>query len=177
MHDYERFTSDSHLPRNGVSPGTCVPNASHWERGERGERAENPLHTMSRVELTTVADTFCLRSNDTAAAPLLVIHPDFSAPSSGWQSRTEAVTILKPNGQEFETTAQLNLSHFNIRDPEVPLDRRWRVTVSLPNRTREDVPVGSKILVSPETRDAIFQTNGASSGTAVGNEWDEGISP
>jgi len=116
---------------------------------------------MSRVELTMVEDAFCLRSNNTDTAPILVIHPDFSVPPSGWRSRTESVTILKPNGEEFETIAELNLSHFNIRDSNSPLDRRWRVTVSLPNRTGEDVPIGSKILVSPEIRDAILRPRGS----------------
>jgi hypothetical protein len=77
-------------------------------------------------------------------------------PPGGWKERTETVTVLTPDGREFEAAAQISLSHCNIRDPEVSIDRRWRVTVSFQGLTTDDVPDGSKIFVSHETRDALL---------------------
>jgi hypothetical protein len=51
------------------------------------------------------------------------------------------------------------MTHLNIRDPDVPIEERWRVTMWLTDRSAEDVPVGSKILVSREVRDAILPEN------------------
>ena len=109
---------------------------------------------MSRVELLTVADSFQLVGRG------VVVVPDFSVPD-GWKNRTESVMVAKPDGQEYEATAEFSVSHFNIRDPHVPIDRRWRVVVVLPDRTKDELPVGSRILVSPEIRDAILPHNAA----------------
>lgn len=67
----------------------------------------------------------------------------------------------KPDGQQYEAMAQFSMSHFNIRDPHVPIARRWRVVVVLPDRTKDELPVGSRILVSSEVRDAILLHNAA----------------
>jgi hypothetical protein len=37
-----------------------------------------------------------------------------------------------------------------IPDPKVSIDRRWRVTILFPEKTGQEVPVGSKIFVSHE---------------------------
>jgi hypothetical protein len=111
---------------------------------------------MNRVELFTVADTFWLGGNDFS---LLILHPDFSVPQQGWSQRTEPVLVVKPDGQRIEATAQFNMTHFNISDPGVSIDRRWRLKVSLTDRKKEEIPIGSKILVSKEVRDAILPRN------------------
>jgi hypothetical protein len=80
----------------------------------------------------------------------LVVIPDFSIPRCHWKPSEETVTIRRPDGSEFEAVAQFNQSHFNIPDPTVPIDRRWRVTVCILNPAKEDVPIGSRLLVRNE---------------------------
>ncbi|MCP5542117.1 MAG: hypothetical protein H7A53_11445 [Akkermansiaceae bacterium] len=75
----------------------------------------------------------------------LVLSPDFSVPGRNWKSRTETVILEIPDGIRFEARAIFQLSHFNIRDPDVSIDRRWRVTVCLPDLKAEEVPVGTRL--------------------------------
>lgn len=58
------------------------------------------------------------------------------------------MTVIKPDYTEFSALAHLELSHFNIKDPSVSMDRRWRVTVVLPDRGKKEIPIGSTIWVS-----------------------------
>ncbi len=115
---------------------------------------------MERVELFTIKDTFWLSGN---GVQMLILAPDFSVPKGweqrGWNERRESIIIVRPDGQEIEATAQINMTHYNIRDPKAPLDKRWRITISLMDRTKDEVPVGSKILVSQQVRDALFPPN------------------
>ena len=108
---------------------------------------------MERCELLVVEDTFWIDRN---AVGMLIIQPNFSVPKRGWQGCTETVVVRRPDGQEFEATAQLELTHFNIRDPQVSLDQRWKVTMWLTNTTKDGVPIGSKVLVSQQLRDALL---------------------
>ena len=102
------------------------------------------------VELLTVSDRFQIGGAG------IVLRPDFSAPNGRWSARAETVRIVTPDGREFETQAQFNLSHFRIADPTVSIDERWRVTIMLPDKLSEDVPVGSKLFVSLEIRDELL---------------------
>jgi hypothetical protein len=113
---------------------------------------------MERVALITVETTFCLRSETYPERCILIVHPDLSVPPTGWKERSETVTVVTPDGREFEATAQISLSHFNIRDPAASIDRRWRVTISFKDITSDNVPDGSQILVSRETREALLPT-------------------
>ena len=80
----------------------------------------------------------------------LVVVPDFSVPDGKWSDQTHMVTIEPPSGERFDTEAVFGLSHFNIRDPEVSIDRRWRVTVRMPEMLKEQIPIGSKVFTSAE---------------------------
>lgn len=104
---------------------------------------------MRNVELLIVEDCFSIRERG------IVLIPDFPVPD-GWQDRIETVTVVKPGGERYETSARLDLTHFNIADPEVPFGRRWRVVVILPDRAQADVPTGSAILGSPDLRTALL---------------------
>jgi hypothetical protein len=53
---------------------------------------------------------------------------------------------VKPNGEQFEADANFQVAHFNIRDPPVRLDRRWRVVNSFPSLAKDDLPAESRIL-------------------------------
>ena len=105
--------------------------------------------TMDQIELLTVEDSFEISGRG------VVLIPDFSVPS-GWKDRVDSVILGMPDGQQIETNARFNLSHFNLSDREAPLDKRWRVVVLLPDWKKGKLPVGSKLLVSAEIRHAIF---------------------
>jgi hypothetical protein len=111
---------------------------------------------MERVALITVETTSCLRSDIHPERCVLIVHPDLPVPPAGWKERSETVTVVTPDGHEFDSTAQISLSHFNITDPAASIDQRWRVTISFVGMTSDRVPNGSKILVSRETRDALL---------------------
>ena len=122
--------------------------------GNRSKQlASEKADQVERVALMTVESTF---SVDHAERRRLIIHPDLSVPPAGWKERSETVTILTPEEREFEAAATFCLSHINIKDPDVPIDQRWRVIVCLQGVTSDSVPVGSKIFVSRETRDALL---------------------
>ena len=81
----------------------------------------------------------------------LVLAPDFSVPSKGtWKNFTTNIEVETEEGERKKFEANYWLSHFNIRDPSVPMDKRWRVVLNLPKAKKEDVPIGSKIFVSEE---------------------------
>ena len=107
---------------------------------------------MSRVELLTVQDCFLIEGRG------VVVIPDFCVPH-GWKDRTETVTVTRPDGQKYEAMAQFSMSHFHLLDPKPSIDKRWRVVVLLLNGKKEELPAGSKISVSQETRDAILAHN------------------
>lgn len=115
---------------------------------------------MPVVELLTVTDTFWINQNGTQ---MLILHPNFSVPDGwsqqGWSKRTESVVVARPDGQHIQATAQISMTHLNIPDPAVPIDERWRITVWLTDRTKDEVPVGSQVLVLQEVRDAILPRN------------------
>jgi hypothetical protein len=102
------------------------------------------------VELLTVEDCFEIASLG------VVLRPDLPVPNGRWKARSDTVTVVRPDGELFETTAEFKLMHFHISDPTVSIDRRWRVVLSLPRRTRGEVPLGTKVLVSQEMRDALY---------------------
>ena len=111
---------------------------------------------MKRVELLVVERTSCLGTGANGKPTILIIRPNFAVPSKGWKEREENVTIIRPDGKEFDATAQISLSHINFTDPNVPIEQRWRVNVWFKEKISEDVPIGSKILVSHETRDVLL---------------------
>jgi hypothetical protein len=99
---------------------------------------------MNLSELLTVEERFVIDRLG------IVVAPDFPIPRCSWNPSEETVTIRRPDGSELEAVAQFNHSHFNIPDPTVPIDRRWRVTVCILNTAKEDVPIGSRLLVRNE---------------------------
>jgi len=95
----------------------------------------------------------------------LLLAPDFSVPDGKWSGQTHSVTVELPDGIRFCTQAQFRLSHFNIRDPDVSIDRRWRVTVSLPEIQKDEVPIGSKVFAGAAIVAALQPKPGAQQGS------------
>ena len=108
---------------------------------------------MDRVELLTVTDTFQIANWG------LVVTPDFSVPNR-WKNLSETVSVVTPDGHEFEALAQFNMTHLNIRGSG-DVDKRWRIVVCLPEERKDDVPIGSKIFVAREVRDAVLRDDAA----------------
>jgi hypothetical protein len=104
---------------------------------------------MNTVELLTVEDCFEISGRGVVAIP------NFSVPH-GWKDRIDTVVVAKPDGRQYEAVARFVMSHFNLVDPKASVDKSWRVVVLLSDRMRQELPVGSKILVSPQVRDAIL---------------------
>ena len=100
------------------------------------------------AELLTVQEHFDITGRG------LVLLPDFDVPN-GWRNRSELVLVVTPDGTEHEFAARFELIHFNIRDPNVGVNRRWRVSVSLPSASKAAVPVGSKLLCESELKMAL----------------------
>jgi len=48
------------------------------------------------------------------------------------------------------------MTHFNISDPDVSIDKRWRVVVQFPDGKKDELPTGTKILVSEQVKNAII---------------------
>ena len=115
---------------------------------------------MPLVELLTVKDTSWFPARNTQ---VLVLRPDFPVPESWTRhsstERIEPIVIAKPDGQRIEATAHISMSHINISDPEVSIDERWRIKVWFTDRAEDDVPIGSRILVTEQLRDAILPAN------------------
>ena len=104
----------------------------------------NCMTTETNFELLlTVADRFQIDHIG------LVLAPNFSVPGGNWGDQTYAVIIETPEGDRFDAEAVFALSHLNIRDPEVTIDQRWRVTVRMPEILKDQVPIGSKVYAPP----------------------------
>jgi hypothetical protein len=116
---------------------------------------------MKQVHLLTVERTFHIER-----IGLLALYPDFSVPEGFPKRRVETVLVEPPDGARFEAEAQFNISHFNISDPQAPLDARWRVTVSLVSVTPAQAPVGSKLFASPELAGILRQERKAEPGAS-----------
>ena len=109
---------------------------------------------MERVELMQVEDTFMIESIG------LVLAPFFELPPEGkWENITDKVSIQAPDGREFLAEALFSVAHMNIKDPTVGASKRWPVLVSLRHTSKENVPVGSKVYVSQEIKNAITGRN------------------
>lgn len=109
---------------------------------------------MKQVELLTVEERFQLSGIG------LTLVPDFSV-RDGWKNIAEQVLVVAPDGKEITAQAQLNMMHFNFGNApaEGHRERTWRVVVSLLNIDNAAVPIGSRVLVSTATHDAVFGTD------------------
>lgn len=110
---------------------------------------------MDLVELLTVKDHFALSGRG------LVVIPDFPLPNGQWKGLSAQVVVVRPDGSELKVNAQIEPSHFNIRDPDVSAAKRWRVVVSLQGVTKDGVPIGSRLMVSRELRDRLLVVSAA----------------
>ena len=97
------------------------------------------------VPLLTVTNHFDITNRG------LVLMPDFAVPA-GWCDRREVVRIVRPDGKERDVEVLFNWTHFVIRDPLVPAEKRSRVVLLFSGLSKSDVPIGSVVLAS----EAIF---------------------
>lgn len=93
------------------------------------------------VELMRVEDVFDLTSMG------LVCAPHFPVPRTGhFRNFSADVTIIPPGGSPFVVMASFYLTHFNIRDVSVGVEKRWQIVPCLGKIAKNLVPVGSVIL-------------------------------
>lgn len=116
---------------------------------------------MEQVELLTVEHRFFISR---PGVQMLVLGPHFRMPKGwserGWGQRQEQVTVIRPDGSSLPATAQINVTHLNIRGPDVPIEARWPITVWLTDRTEDEIPEGSKIMVVARLREIVMQVVG-----------------
>jgi len=106
---------------------------------------------MNQSELMTVDAVFLIDRLG------LIVATDFSVPNNDWKPSKENITIERPDGTKVNAVAQFNHSHFNIPDPSVPMDRRWRVTICILNFDKDNVPIGSKLFVRTELANQLLE--------------------
>jgi hypothetical protein len=104
--------------------------------------------SAGRVELMQVEDYFALKHFG------LTLVPDFPSHDK-WNNFDTRVLVITPNGEQKEFQAKFQRWHFNIPNPVVDIRRRWRIVVSLPYASREDVPIGSKVWVTRDIKQAL----------------------
>lgn len=86
----------------------------------------------------------------------LTVAPDFSVPEIGkWNDFETEARIVCPEGEESIQKAHVGTWHFNIRDPEVSIDKRWRVVLSFPDSDKKQIPIGSVVFVSEDAFSSI----------------------
>lgn len=101
------------------------------------------------VELMQVQDCFALKRDG------LTLVPDFPLPHREWNNLDAQVLVITPDGEQKEFQAKFTLCHFNILFPSVDINCHWRIVVSLPQASKEDMPVGSKIWVTRDIQKAL----------------------
>ena len=112
---------------------------------------------MQQRELLTVEHTFFISR---PGIQMLILSPTLTMPDNwsrvGWSERKEIVTVIRPDGTSLTATAQINMTHLNIRGPAVALKARWPITVWLTDRTEDEVPVGTRIMAASTVCDALL---------------------
>lgn len=88
----------------------------------------------------------------------LVIVPDFDLPS-GWKNIKTIIRLETPNGMSKKCQGNFIMTHFNIADPNISIQKRWRVVLSLPKAKKTDINIGSKIFVNRFIYDKIVSKN------------------
>ncbi|MEM9567826.1 MAG: hypothetical protein AAF974_05915 [Cyanobacteria bacterium P01_E01_bin.34] len=104
---------------------------------------------MNLVELLTVEDRFQLSHLG------LTVVPHLPRPKKPWPSFEATGSLLKPDGSDETLLLRFTVSHFNTADPQIPVEQCWQVAVSLPELQKDDVPVGSHLLVSEDVRNRL----------------------
>jgi hypothetical protein len=101
-----------------------------------------------RVELLVIEAAFQINNR-------IILVPDFSVPE-GWTNRMGTIVVATPDGRRFEATGDFHMAHLQVGDPVASIDQRWRIIVSIPQGRKDDFPIGSRILVSPELRGTVL---------------------
>jgi hypothetical protein len=110
---------------------------------------DQPMHLLS------VEDRFELKDGG------VMVAPDFALPAnSSWKDYTFLVTVTYDDGTSKSLRAITTPVHLLVRDPSVAR-KGWRLVVSLPSASKDDVPVGSKLHCSLESCERLFGVGSA----------------
>ena len=100
----------------------------------------------SRALLLKVADTF-----DMPTVGGLVLHPSPDMPRGGFQARRCEATLQLPDGSTSDRVLTLTPAHFKL----VSGGSTWSVVVSIDGGRKEDIPIGTRVLVDQELADEL----------------------
>jgi hypothetical protein len=90
----------------------------------------------------------------------LTLVPDFPVLiHDTWNNFEGQVLVVTTSGEQKQFQANFQIWHFNFRDPGVDINRRWRIVVSLPSASKEDVPFGGRVWVTPDIKRVIGAAN------------------
>ncbi len=105
---------------------------------------------MDKVEIMRIEGTFMVKSYG------LILTPSFELlPNGKWEDINEVITIQKPDGSKIEANGLFSVAHMNIKDPSVSISKRWPILLSLKGISKEEVPIGSIVLGTQETKASI----------------------
>jgi hypothetical protein len=97
--------------------------------------------SRTRALLLEVTDTF-----DMPSVGGLVLHPSPEMPRGGFTARHCDATLQLPDGTTYDRVLRLTPTHFKLLSG----GNKWSVVVSLDGARKEEVPVGTRVLVSEE---------------------------
>lgn len=105
------------------------------------------------VTLLTVQDHFAFSEAG------LTLAPDFAMPQgNGWREFTFMVVVSSTGKEDRRFRALATPIHFHTRDPSV-VTRGWRLLITLPMATKEDVPIGCTVFCEPKTIQRLFDSH------------------
>jgi|SRR5215467_512318 len=98
---------------------------------------------MAQTDLLTVERVFQLQDIG------LTVLPDFLVPKAGRKNGTHRVRVVNQmaSNSKLTPTSMSGISTFAIHLQ--PPDERWRVVISFPSLTKDDLPTRSRILGDP----------------------------
>ena len=97
--------------------------------------------------LLVVEDHFLISGRGLVLLPVLQVPPE----DRRFKTFSDTVLLRLPDDSERRFHADCRLEHFSR-----PAGKgSWNILVLLPHATKEDVPVGSKLFVTPEAHDRI----------------------
>lgn len=130
---------------SGPNRRTAIGQSRHG-CAAKNVRWGNSRHLM-KVELLRGEKVFDLATQGLVCAPFL--QPSQEMP---FRNFSAVVTVQLPGRQAFDVSASFELTHFNIRDLNAPVQKRWQVVTCLGRISKESVPVGRVIFCDSETR-------------------------
>jgi hypothetical protein len=102
----------------------------------------------SSAPLLTVEDHFLIEGRG------LLVVPAGDLPDLGFRTFSTEARIQRPDRTEITTVVRFELQHLRL----IGGGSKWNIAVVLPEATKESVPIGSRVVVSPDDRERLRGT-------------------